>query len=79
MNCVYIGDRFYRESGTMISPVYEIKDGGYSRTDWGFIQIALEKGEELHIRPAMVDEISFFEKKMEECNKAMEAIGFTRG
>ena len=58
MNLIYIGDDFYTESGTMMSSIYKIeKSGSLSRSDWGFVQIALEKGEEIHIRQATDSEM----------------------
>ncbi len=65
MNCIFIGDRFYRESGTIMSSVYEINPNGtHSRTDWGFIGIALKNGKTVNIRPATSDEIKLFEDHM---------------
>lgn len=49
MELIYIGDEFYSASGTAMSSIYDI-DG--NRQDWGFVQIALQKGESVYIRPA---------------------------
>jgi len=68
MKVIFIGDRFYEDSGTIMSPVYEIKEGGIARTDWGFITIALRNGEEVHIRPATKDEMKAFELRLLKIN-----------
>jgi hypothetical protein len=63
-NVVYIGERFYRESGTMMSSVFEIIDKKYYRTDWGKISIALDNGQNITIRPATKKEIEYFEEML---------------
>lgn len=58
MKVIFVGNDYYCESGTRMSNVYQIDDiGGLERTDWGFIQAALAKGEEVHIRPATKEEL----------------------
>lgn len=58
MKVIFIGNDYYYESGTRMSSVYQIEDEGrLKRTHWGFIQIALAKGEEVHIRPANEKEL----------------------
>lgn len=75
MEVIFIGDKFYDESQTMITSVYKIlHSGGYERTDWGFIQIALEKGESVHIRPATKSEIKYFEKMLKASKESIEEI-----
>lgn len=69
MECIFIGDKFYWESGTLMSRVYEITSDGYERADWGSIQVALEKGKSVHIRPATEKEKVEFEKKLLEIKK----------
>lgn len=64
MECVFIGDKFYYDSGTIMSSIYRIDKEGYSRTDWGFINIALRNLELVHIRPATTDEMKMFEKQL---------------
>jgi hypothetical protein len=59
MKAIYIGQDFYRKSGTMMSCVYT-EEG--ERTDWGFIQCALEAGESVSIRPATDAEIGKYHK-----------------
>jgi hypothetical protein len=64
---IYIGDRFYSESGTMMSSVYEIVGKGeYRRSDWGWIGIALQNGQTIRIRPANKKEITYFERRLRE-------------
>lgn len=58
MKLIYIGDHFYTESGTMMSPIYA-EDG--CRSDWGKVQIALERGDEVHIRQATDAERGHYE------------------
>lgn len=57
---VYIGDNFYRDSGTMMSPIYKKEGKKYMRFDWGFLQIALSKGENVKIRQATRKEMIHF-------------------
>jgi len=63
MELIYIGDKFYPESNSILSPIYEING---SRCDWGFVQIALLKGDYVHIRQATKEEKIFYEKKLLE-------------
>ena len=46
---IYIGDTFYSETSTAMSPIYH-EDG--RRSDWGKVSVALRNGDEVHIRPA---------------------------
>jgi hypothetical protein len=57
LNLVHIGRSFYHESGTRMSPLYEIKNGLWKRSDWGKVEIALESGHEVNIRPADLAEL----------------------
>lgn len=67
INLVFIGDRFYKESKTMMSSVYrENPKGTFYRYDWGFMYMDMESGKELHIRPATKREIEFFEMVLNE-------------
>jgi hypothetical protein len=61
MELIYIGERFYRDSQTMMSSIYDI-DG--KRQDWGKIQIDLENGESVHIRQATEGEMIFYEGEL---------------
>jgi hypothetical protein len=66
MNLIYIGKDFYWESGTMMSSLY---DESGKRMDWGFVGIALERGEEVHIRQATPEEKEPFYKRFFELKK----------
>ena len=61
MNLVYIGDKFYNKSGTIMSSIYEVVGKNLKRSDWGFVKIALGNGEEIHIRQATPEEIEWAE------------------
>lgn len=66
MNLVFIGDKFYRQSGTIMSPVYQVVNGVLYRSDWGKINIALSEGQEVHIRPANEQELNWANNKLIE-------------
>jgi len=66
---IYIGDKFYHESGTTMSPIYDIHGG---RSDWGFVQIALQNGESVHIRPATNAERIPYENKLKSIKERKE-------
>ena len=66
MELIYIGDRFYNESNSMMSSIYDIHG---NRQDWGFVQIALCNGESVHIRPATDAELISYEKALIEIKK----------
>lgn len=55
---VYIGDHFYYESGTMMSPIYH--ESG-ERSDWGKVSCYLRDGDEVHIRQAAQSEKDKYE------------------
>ncbi len=61
MKLIYIGDHFYLESGTMMSPIYT-EDG--TRMDWGSVQAALKRGQTVSIRPATPSELDGYEAKL---------------
>lgn len=68
---IFIGDRFYSESKTMMSPIYH-EDG--RRYDWGFVNINLRDGKTVKIRPATPLELEHYEKlltEVKERNKRM--------
>ena len=66
---IYIGDRFYRESGTMMSPIYT-EDG--MRYDWGLVQTALRNGIDVLIRQATQAEKDHYQFKLDELKKNRE-------
>ena len=70
MNVVFIGRDFYWKSGTEMSSVYEIIGKEYKRTDWGFIQAACARREEIHIRPANEAEEMYFKNKLANLRKS---------
>ena len=63
---IYIGDEFYHKSGTLMSSIYT-EDG--ERFDWGFVNIALKEGKEVHIRPASSIELAIFKAKLKNIEK----------
>jgi hypothetical protein len=69
MDCIFIGDEFYSESKTMMSPIYKIENDGYTRTDWGKVNVCLRNKESVHIRPATKKEIELFNQKLEEMKR----------
>lgn len=58
----YIGDNFYWNSGTSMSPIYEVDTG--KRYDWGFVQGDLKKGKTVNIRPANKEELAWAENRL---------------
>jgi len=66
MELIYIGKKFYFESGTIMSSIYNA-DG--SREDWGSIQFALENREIVSIRPADDSEFRKYQKHLDDIIK----------
>ena len=54
----YIGQSFYINSGTMMSPLIPVGETETKRWDWAKVQLALEKGLEVSIRPATTEELT---------------------
>ena len=53
MKVFFIGREFYTNSNTMMSPCYQdCGNGNYVRSGWGDIEMALERGETVTIKPA---------------------------
>ena len=51
-----------------MSSVYQIDESNtFKRTNWGLIQVALQRGEEVHIRPAN-------EKELKQMDKHLKAL-----
>lgn len=67
---IYIGDNFYFESGTSMSSIYTV-DG--RRFDWGFVRVALENGESVHIRPATTEERNNYEARLNQLRRERES------
>lgn len=59
---IYIGDKFYGESNSMMSPLYE--EDTRKRYDWGFVQIDCREGRTVNIRPATEEEMKIAEQKL---------------
>ncbi len=65
----YIGDKYYFESGTRMSSIYRVDK---VRTDWGFVQILLDRGNTIEIRPATKEEVKWADGELKKCKKEME-------
>jgi hypothetical protein len=64
---VFIGERFYKDSQTLMSAIYESLPGGvWERYDWGKLQLDINAGKNIHIRQATKEEIQKFEMKLNE-------------
>jgi hypothetical protein len=63
---IYIGERFYFDSGSAMSSIYTI-DG--QRYDWGFVKRDLANGLSVEIRPANRKEIEAAESRLEMIKK----------
>jgi len=59
---IFIGDKFYFSSGTVMSPIYAL-DG--SRYDWGFVQRDLKEGKTVIIRPATASEMVPYQERLD--------------
>lgn len=70
MDLIYIGDHFYIQSGTMMSSLYTTQG---NRFDWGLVQVALQRGHLINIRPATDAERAFYDQKLAELLKQMDA------
>lgn len=66
MKLIYIGDHFYMESGTTMSPIYT--EDGY-RSDWGHVQMTLKRGDSIEIRQATPQELDFYEARLAEMKR----------
>ena len=69
MNLIYIGDHFYRESQSMMSPIYT-EDG--RRMDWGFVQCALRDGQDVNIRQATPTELDGYKAKLARLKRELD-------
>lgn len=69
MKCIYIGDHFYMESGTMMSCIYE--ENG-NRADWARVKVALRNGENVEIRPANQIEQDHYEAQLSRYKRERE-------
>ena len=64
MNLFHIGRKFYHESGSAMSSISTVDT--FERSDWDKVQIALENGETVTIRPATASEMQWAEIKLAE-------------
>lgn len=70
---VFIGDSFYRDSKTMMSSIYEKNGDNFTRTDWGFVRLACDKGEHILIRPATKPELNMFSCRLDELMEELKS------
>jgi hypothetical protein len=63
---IYIGDHYYEQSRSMMSPIYTIRGERY---DWGYIQIDLANGHEVSIRQATPMERAFYDNLLARKDK----------
>jgi|WetSurSiteA1Bulk_404760.scaffolds.fasta_scaffold23697_3 hypothetical protein len=61
---IFIGDRFYWDSKTMMSSMYEVTSSGYERYDWGLMSHYLMRGIKHFVRPATKEEIEYFNNNL---------------
>jgi len=66
INLFFIGEKYYTESRTVMSSIYEV--GTFKRSDWGKVDIELSNGNEINIRQATEREISWANIQLEICN-----------
>ncbi len=64
---IYIGGEFYWNSKTMMSSLYTTNG---ERFDWGFVEVALQEGKTVSIRPATPKELETYKANLEELEKA---------
>lgn len=67
INLFSIGSKYYLKSGTVMSSIYSIE--GKNRWDWGKVQVALEDGDTVNIRPATEEELEWADNRLKECIK----------
>jgi hypothetical protein len=63
-NLIYIGDRYYKESHTIMSSIYE--ESTWMRFDWGFVNTDLRNGISVRIRPANAEELGVAHQNLKE-------------
>lgn len=61
IECFFIGNRFYSESGTMMSSIYKISRERY---DFGSMERDLSAGCNIMIRPASEDELQWAKSEL---------------
>jgi len=60
----FIGNEFYHSSGSKMSSIYV--SGSYERFDWGFVNLLLQEGKCVYIRPASKEEIDWANKEIQQ-------------
>ena len=68
---IYIGEKFYSQSSTMMSSIYSTSGERY---DWGYVQRALSQGLSISIRPATYKEQQVYEEKLLELGKYLKEM-----
>jgi hypothetical protein len=69
MNLIYLGEKFYNESSTMMGILYT---ENWERSDWGKVAILLKDGYQINIRPATIREIGVAEKQLKKYKEKMK-------
>ncbi len=70
LTVIYIGEKFYFESGTMMGKLY-LEDG--TRYDWGKASLDLKAGKTLTIRPANELELAIAHRKLREIKEKLSS------
>ena len=63
MQLIHIGSRFYYESGSVMGSLYTPEG---ERSDWGKVELTLERGDSVTLRPATDEELKPYEKRLAE-------------
>jgi len=78
MHLMFIGEQFYRDSGTVMGCLYDVGEEGSGecqRSDWAKVNMALNRGEEVHIRPANEEEMLWAYRELERVIREKEGEG----
>lgn len=72
MEVIYIGRKFYCESGTTMSSTYlRQSDGSFTRYDWGKLECDLTAGKTVTLRPATDAEFRLFQGKLDAMKREL--------
>lgn len=70
---IFVGEHFYHDSSTMMSPIYErLINGQFLRSDWGKLGIMLEEGYNVMILQATKDEQKYFDGLLKQQIETMK-------
>jgi hypothetical protein len=69
MKLIYIGEHFYHESGTSMSPIYTENGRRY---DWGMVQTELKRGGSIEIRQANEIELNHYEAMLSRMKRELK-------